>query len=40
MSRARRLRGLEPVLQQAAAQQLLAVERFAIDQLEDDGLAA
>jgi hypothetical protein len=25
---------------QAAAQQLLAVQRFAVDELEDDGLAA
>ncbi len=40
VARNRRLRGFEAALTEAAAQQLLAVEPFAIDQLEDDGLAA
>ena len=40
VARDRRLRRFEAALTQAAAQQLLAVEPFAIDQLEDDGLAA
>jgi hypothetical protein len=40
VARNRRLRRLEAALQQAAPQHLLAVERFLIDQLEEDGLAA
>ena len=35
-----RLRRLEAALMQPAAQQLLAVQRLAVDELEDDGLAA
>src|SRR5262249_24619112 len=40
VARDRRLRRLEAVVMQAPAQQLLAVQRFAIDEIEDDGLAA
>ena len=40
VARDRRLRRLEAALAEPAAQQLLAVEPFAVDQLEDDGLSA
>ena len=40
VARNRRLRRVEAALAQAAAQLLLAVERLAVDQFEDDGLAA
>ena len=40
VARDRRLRRVEAALVQAPAQLLLAVQRVAIDEFEDDGLAA
>ncbi len=40
VARDRRLRRVEAALAQAAAQLLLAVERLAVDEFEDDGLPA